>query len=241
MGGINKQHHLFDQVFEQLPKNLNLPVVSNTILFDERTFSSKERIMWFKDERSFINSYTYGKGKVYLIAGSLDKRSNNLVSNALFPPLIFNMGLYASSSSWQAKIIGQDHYVEVPVQKGVEELYKIKGKGTEFIPEHKPLQNKLLLGVHDQINQAGLYSYNNDRERGWVGFNFDRTESDLTFFSVEELQQIAEEKGYSLIEAGSSNDPSVVADAIQGKQLWRYAILLALLFLAIEILLLRIL
>lgn len=239
VSGINENHVLFDQVFEKIPQNLDLPQVQ-FFIDQQRSFqTSREAIFTFQDGSSLLSSYTMGSGIVYLLTSSLQPKTNSLVSNALFPPLVYNMGLQASGSIWNAQEIYADNYIQVPVTQDAEHLYTIKGKSIEFIPEHKPIQHRLLLGIHDQIQEAGIYSYASNEDQGYVGFNYNRSESELTFLSPNELEKLAQERGFQIIDQSTMSIRSVVSEITNGKQLWKYSVLLALLFLGVEVLLLR--
>ena len=75
-----------------------------------------------------------------------------------------------------------------------------------------------------------------------ISFNYDRKESDLSLCTPEELVSLYEKESlgnFSLIDAGGKDITKVLADIGQGKKLWKWCIILVLLFLSIETALLR--
>ena len=75
-----------------------------------------------------------------------------------------------------------------------------------------------------------------------MGFNYDRKESDLTCFTEKELKEIIQEKNWrhcNLLAAAEINQMASLADIGGGTRLWKGCILFALLFLAIEICLIK--
>jgi hypothetical protein len=151
----------------------------------------------------------------------------------------------AISTSKEEKIsytIGKDDYLEADAKVvGGETTYKLKGKSEEFIPEQKTIGAKVILGVNDQIKEAGFYDLYLTKQDtlSKFAFNYDRKESYLSYFSLEELQKFAS-KNLNIIDANAkANFTQLVGERSQGISLWRWCVILALLFLAIEVLLLK--
>ena len=75
-----------------------------------------------------------------------------------------------------------------------------------------------------------------------LAFNYDRKESDLASFSKNELDELIKSSGWKrthLIEASAGNMQASLAEIGGGTRLWKMFILLTLLFLGIEILLIK--
>ena len=117
------------------------------------------------------------------------------------------------------------------------------GTGEQFIPSSQISHSSLRLDISDRITDAGHYEVRNREELITVlAFNFDRKESSLSYFGVEELKdriiQYNIEK--ATIFSPSERDFTEVYDEIQsGKQLWKLCILLVLFLLVCETLIAR--
>ena len=75
-----------------------------------------------------------------------------------------------------------------------------------------------------------------------MAFNYNRRESDLRFFSEAELEEKIADKANSGWQLYTSSVPDLQKSLTlenKGRPLWKYAIIAALLFLFIEILLIR--
>jgi hypothetical protein len=75
-----------------------------------------------------------------------------------------------------------------------------------------------------------------------LSFNFNRKESDLNCFTSEELKELLVDKNFNnfnILETGTQDLKQSLMEIEQGKKLWKLCIILALLFLAVEGLLLR--
>lgn len=75
-----------------------------------------------------------------------------------------------------------------------------------------------------------------------ISFNYDRKESDLSCYPPAEISDLIEKLGftnYSLIDNQTKSITQILTENEQGKKLWKLCIILALLFLAAEIALVR--
>jgi hypothetical protein len=122
-----------------------------------------------------------------------------------------------------------------------EKVYKIKGDKVEFIPEQFSVGNKILLGLSDQVKQAGFYRVAAEHaDSGQVlALNFDRRESDLRFFSPAQLKDEYPAGNVNVINGANAEVAAVVKELDRGTPLWKLCIFLTLLFLLFEVLLLR--
>ena len=97
--------------------------------------------------------------------------------------------------------------------------------------------------MHDQIKNAENYDLNAGNALVAVeSFNFNRKESDLSVYSPTELTEISSKYGNSkinVIETEGKDLSHSIVQLNEGKRLWKYCIILVLVFLAIEILLIR--
>ena len=145
---------------------------------------------------------------------------------------------------WTA-ILGQDEVLEADHQVNAsgEIVYKLGGQAEEFIPEQRVVGSKVFLGVNDQISVAGYYDLFLTPEEvlAQYAFNFDRKESALSYFSEADLTKMTEKNPNVKVIAQTANaDFGVtISERSRGIVLWRWCIILALVFLGIETLLLR--
>jgi hypothetical protein len=111
----------------------------------------------------------------------------------------------------------------------------------EFIPEQRILGAKVLLTPGTQVEHAGWYrlTLRSDSTLAEYAFNYDRRESDLRYRSAETLAEDLPANMKVLAENAEANFTQVVDEQNQGVVLWRWCIVFALLFLALEVLFLR--
>jgi hypothetical protein len=95
--------------------------------------------------------------------------------------------------------------------------------------------------INDQVKEAGFYEWflNEEESLGTIAFNYDREESDLTYLERSELEALAGDR-MSIIDINENAALTArIEERSQGLVLWRLCLILALVFLAVEILLLR--
>ena len=112
----------------------------------------------------------------------------------------------------------------------------------EFIPEMNNFGNEVALYFHSQVEKDGFYTVLQDEDTAAIAaFNFNRSESDLTYYSEEELEKISEDSynKISLLDYQTKDFSKEVSEKLNGKPLWRWFIYLTLFFLLSEILVLR--
>tara|TARA_R110002096_G_scaffold422429_5_gene628925 strand:+ start:9220 stop:11244 length:2025 start_codon:yes stop_codon:yes gene_type:complete len=243
---INKKADLFSSVFESLDENINLPKVKGKWTYNLATRLISEPILSFSDNSPFLLKASVGEGKVYLSAVGFNTDESNLVNHGLFVPLLFNMALQSGSS--KPLYYNLNHTsIEISSSKldaKKEAALHIIGNGQDFIPAQRYIKGKLVLDLTDELKQAGHYELvKGDQSLGFISFNYNRNESDLQFYSSGELEAEAKIHGQSIkiIDEPAAVLSNAISTLQEGTPLWKYFIILALFFIALEILFLRIL
>lgn len=242
---INYEHELFTNVFEKKSENVDLPQVNAHYPITKTSRSNEEYLLRMRNGNTYLSSYGYEKGKVYLSAVPLEAEFSNFTKHAIPVLALYNMAIYSQPVRPLFYTIGRDNVVNAgPTASGNENVLHIKGeKNFEVIPEHKVTESGTDIFIHNQVAQAGNYllMQGNEALTG-LAFNYDRKESNLETLTPAELQARVEEAGldnFTLVEAGPKELTSTLAELDQGKKLWKLCVILALVFLATEVLLLR--
>jgi hypothetical protein len=127
----------------------------------------------------------------------------------------------------------------VPLQSTEKQLVKLVKDKQTIIPDVKQQEGSTLLYLPDQLTETGIYELKKqDSTAAVLAFNDNRSESDLSYLTAAELAQIFP-KNATLLNGNQLNAESIAGTANSGLQLWKLCIILALIFLAAEILLVR--
>lgn len=237
---LNMEEFIFKDVFSNKNANFKLPTSTGNYRLTNR---NGENIMTYRDGSSFLTKNKIGQGHLYLCAAPLDDKYSTLArSGEVFVPMLYKMAI-SSAKEWKVGYtIGKDDFIEAD-SKGIagEKAYKMKGAKEEFIPEQRIVAAKAILGVKEGIKEAGFYNLftRPDSVLYKFGFNFDRRESVLSYFDSKALKDFTNNKISIFDETAEANFTAVVGEKNQGISLWRWCIILALLFLAAEVLILR--
>lgn len=243
VGYINTEEFIFGDVFENRSANLKLPVTQGNFPLTRFSGRQEEMLLGYRDGSTYLAKYRSEQGHLYLCAAPVDDASNNLVQNAeIFVPMLYKMAISAGTARPIAYTIGVDEVLETKHQPNTnEQVYKLQGAGQEFIPEQRIVGTKAFLGVNNQIAEAGFYKLFLSTENilDHFAFNFSRQESQLAYYPAEELRGLIGDRAVIIDTEGDAPITTQIAEQSQGVVLWRWFIILALLFLALEVLLLR--
>lgn len=240
VSGLNDEAFIFRGVFENRSAALNLPTTTGNFPLTRYGSRAQQSLLTYRDGSTALAGYSIGEGNLYLSAAPLATAFNDLSRNAeIFIPMLYKMGISSGRRRPAAYTIGRDEVIETNRRQASGELvYKLRGPGGEFIPEQRAIGNRVALGLGGQVPEAGIYDLTiDDAVVESFAFNYDRQESDLTYTTAAELEDLP---GTTVLDAATQGGLlEEVRGQNEGRPLWRYFIWAALLFLLAEVLLLR--
>ncbi len=241
---INTRDEFFSGVFEQVSGNTDLPKVRNHFPLLRNSKSLGIPLLTLHGGESFMTLFPSGKsGRLYLFSSPPDSSSGNFSLHALFVPVMYRMALLSQAEDIHSYSVGAGNSIEIrsaePAAAG--DLHLVaKGGGFDVIPELRENPEGIAVFLHGQVSKAGTYFLEGKGDTSVLSFNYDRRESDLRCVDASGLKALAEKfPGINVVEISGDGDMAVLSDASAGKQLWKLCIVLTLVFLGIEILLLR--
>jgi len=237
---INLQNPVFKNIFENFPKSPDLPEVKKYYSLSSSSGYRSENLMMLPGDKPFWAGYSSGKGKVYVSAVPLDEEFSSLPRHGLFVPVIFRITLLSGLDQPLFYTLGNNQSIEIPpVQVTANQLLKLVKGNQSIIPDTKQQEGSLQLYLADQLPETGLYDLKKqDSTVAVLAFNDNRSESDLSYFNGRELAKLVPQAA-PFLETGKGPLKGAVTETNFGLQLWKLCIILALIFLAVEILLIR--
>jgi hypothetical protein len=239
VSAINLQNPVFKNIFESYPQNPDLPVVKK--YYQLNTANSRgESLMEMPGRQTFWSGYRSGRGKVYISAVALNDDFSNLPRHALLVPVMFRIALLSGHDQPLFYTLGEDESIELPpLQTNEKQLLKLVNGNQTIIPDVRQQEGSTLLYVSDQLQETGNYELKRqDSTLSVLAFNDNRKESDMSYLTGDNLKQIFPQAG-NILQPGQASIKGEVAELNFGLQLWKLCIILALIFLAVEILLVR--
>lgn len=238
---VNYTHPLYASVFEGRPAaNINLPTVTAHYKLSAGATNYRNNLLLLKNNEAVLTEYKIKKGTVYLSSISFDESAGNFTKHALLVPTLYNMALLSQLNYPLFYTIGSNEALTLNHIENEGSL-RITTTDFELIPKTKnELENTSVFVTHG-ISKAGNYSLQSVTTKLGLAYNYSRLESDLTDYSIEEINDLAISNQLNVAVIGSENTSikSAINDLQNGKKYWKICIILALLFLAIEIALIK--
>ncbi len=223
---INFSHPLFSSVFEKKVENFQYPNTKTSFEIS----NSAPMVLGYSDQTSFLSAIQNGISSVYVFAAPINKGNSNFQNSPIIVPTFYNMGQNAQKAGITALIIEENKPFIVATELGKDEIVTVKNSKESFIPVQQILNSKVKLTFNDNPKEAGNFSvFNNNQSLENISFNYNRTESNLANINTSALTEYKE----------ISNVDSIF-DTLQANradnQLWKWFVILALLFVALEVL-----
>lgn len=244
---VNFESREFNDVFDKRNDNLDLPACNKVFRIQAAYARDEEKLLELQNGDAFFTRFPYESGNVYLSAVPLTGSWSNFSQHAIFVPLIYNLIIGSIPQQRLFYISGRDRILITPAhQDKGETIYHLTDpKGADFIPEEMRDDQRSRINVHDGANLAGHYRLSAEKDTiASYSFNYDRRESILESTETEELEQLVDESGlgsFSVYESGASDVGKALSSFGSGKSWWKWCLALALVFLAAETLVLRLL
>ncbi|HTA82595.1 MAG TPA: BatA domain-containing protein [Bacteroidia bacterium] len=245
---LNYESNIYADVFEKKQHpNMDMPVVSKHYTISHTTKALSENLLRLENGDDFLDEFHYNKGNIYLMAVPLNNNFSNFQQHALFVPTMYNIGLFSSGNPQLYYTLGDIQPIEAPnISLPQNVFFKIQSdKDTiSILPERRTINDNTFLFLHSQLSLAGNFKLMaGDSLASGISFNYSRKESDLRCFTNDELTASASKSGvknFSVMSVTNASLPSLLTEVNRGTYFWKYCILLALLFLAMEQVILRV-
>ena len=252
MSNIDKHLAFYDRVFEkQLEKTaesqkMDLPLIYK--YFPVLSDHNNEKLLTTLGGNTILSLSEIGGGKLYQLAMPLSLEYSQLTEHALFVAVFYQMMMQAQVKTSLYETIGSGHPIDVIFNNKIsnnlsDEVFFIKKDDVEWIPEIKRINKNEFLLLNVLWPEDGIYHINfREQEMEQVAVNYNRNESDFSIWSMDELmQKIADLhlSNFQILNTSSQNVSSKIIQMDQGISLWKWFVILAIIFIFVETILLR--
>lgn len=223
----------FENVFEEKSAAVAMPTA--------------QRVWDWGQDRSAILSFQGGHpflsrmNNVYLAASPLNTSMSDFATHALFVPVMYRVAATGNRQDSKPYHYLSSGLVSVAADSLVgEEPVRMVGD-RELVPAQRKTGNRVLLELPRYEVSPGFYWVTHQRDTlDLVAFNLEKRESELATFINTEILAAFGGSNAALFDADS---PQAFSNEIKarylGTPLWKYALVLALVFLLAEVLLIR--
>ena len=242
-----KTNIFFEGVFERAASNMavSLPKSSPKIVWS----GIANKLLVYKNGKNFLTQTKVGDGNIYILSSPLSSAYGNFQEHAYFVPTFYKMA-YLSAKPERLSYRFNDQVLKFFMPDAPKNAtYKLKNGNFEMIPVQRMFGKTLELTLpksaevnHDPAYTSGFYTLEiNGQAKKVIALNHDQNESRLDVYTSDELKDIFENNQNVVVHDDVTDGSFVQAfrDTTLGTPLWKYLIVLALVFLFIEILLAR--
>ena len=246
LNSVNYDDPFFASVFEKKTEKLNLPSVSKTFRALSGGSSMNANLIKLQNGLPLFSS-SKTKGTAYMFYSSLHEDFGSFSKNALFSTIILRMGELSQRAQPDFIIIGSQTRYPIYEKTGDEPPIHISNSDFDFIPQVSTIAGVKYLSLNmltdfQQI-KAGNFDIKSDKVIGKISLNYNRSESDLASFNEEEITERFNANGINQLtfnEIGADTELSTI-DIDKPFSYWKICIVLTLIFVLIEMLLIRLL
>lgn len=223
----------FANVFEEQNSRFAMP--TSTPILD--LGADRTALLKYQNGKPFLRA----KDNLFVMATALSKEVSTFQSHALFVPVMYGIATQSADSFNKLYYYVNDQYISVNADSlQPEDLFRLRSNENEIIPAQRVNGGKMLMEIPTESIDAGYYDLVlNDQNITSLAFNNSPLESDLKQVDLEEFSNIFT-GNFEIINAEDEfSFEEIVKSKYHGEPLWKWAILLCLLFLLIEVLLIR--
>lgn len=241
VNAIELKNSLFKDVFESLPQQLDLPHVKRYFDFIENTTNNKENLLQLPANKLFFARYPHKSGQIYLSATGLSIDDSNLPEHPVFVPLMYKIAFASVREQPIYYTVMKDNVLESnKINLGNNQSLRLVAYNFEIIPEIRQSNEKTRLYTADQVKKSGFYDLKQaDSLISVIAFNDNRMESDMHYDEPSDLAKIINKQQATILDPAVDPIGAVVSVKNKDTELWKLCLILSVIFLAIEILLVR--
>ncbi|MGB5819994.1 MAG: BatA domain-containing protein [Saonia sp.] len=219
---ISFSHPLYTNVFEKKVTNFQYPTVSGYY----RIKTGMPKVLSFQNKDAFLT----GTNGLYIFTASIATENSSFKNSPLIVPSFYNMGINSLKLPRLYNLLGNRIKVDVPVSLSKDNVLKVTQQDYKFIPQQQSLANKVTLTFNENPVKHGIYSImDGEVAIKNISFNYGKEESELLYLEVDLIDATTKQNSIrSLFEDMEKNN--------RVTELWKWFVILALLFVLVEIL-----
>jgi hypothetical protein len=232
---------LFEQTFSFLPEQLSLPAVNQ--YFGYQAKPDDRVLMRMTNGAPLLVRRAVGQGNVLLFLAALAPEWTDFQQHALFVPTLYRAALLGSSSSQLAYRLGAASQLSLSAAGGVlNGLISLQNEQLNYLPEVRKQGNRLRLDLKSGELVPGHYQVHEDGKpvpNMGIALNGDAAESQLGSWSANDLSAMAERAGWEWFEVSKAELAGQFQISASDSALWKWLLLLVLVFLLLETLIIK--
>ncbi|AXT19944.1 hypothetical protein D7030_02135 [Flavobacteriaceae bacterium AU392] len=223
---INYSHPVFNNVFDKQVTNFQYPKVNS--YYNMATNSGA--ILQFEDGKPFLSQ----DDRVFVFSSAINIENSNFINSPLIVPTLYNIGRQSLQLPNLYYTIGKENNFDINTIMQQDDILKLKANTTDIIiPQQQTFSTKVKVITNETPNIAEIYAVTNKAETlKYVSYNYNRDESNLNYLDVSQLENVDIRDSVPDLINDLKSDLNINA-------LWKWFAIFALVFLIIEMLILK--
>lgn len=240
---IDFEHPVFEGIYKQPAGDITKDSPKIKYGIDLLSGPNTQSLVKLSNQKSFLNEYTSGKGKILIFSVSPDESWSDFPSANLFSPLTVRSILYLSAANPVKEAInGKDYFIELNESSGNDSLNVSDLQNQNYRLETFSSHQNILQNLAVCLNSSSNYTVSEGNTIiSKFPSNFTKTESNTEIMDKKEMPDLIKLK-YKINPNIITNLEPLTASVMElrkGREIWKYFILTALLFLALELVISR--
>lgn len=232
------KHPFFSGVYARIPENSIMPKVKSA--YSMTKDSKSEMLLGLKNGDAVLTRRSVGRGFVYQFSMPMLESYTNIYEHELFVLVALKAAFSKNSMNEIAYNLGSKEAISISA-KANEKALVLQGDELEVILESSASLGKFRFWLNSEVKEAGIYELRFQEEKkilALLALNSNRMESVQEYHSEETYNTLfgKKVKWYS---DQVEELKTLASIAETGRPLWKLFLIFSLIFLLIEILLLR--
>jgi hypothetical protein len=227
----------FQNVFEERSTGIIMPKANPVVDWG----TDRSAILKFRNDKPFLSRLEQG-GKVYLVSSPLETAYTDFYNHGLFVPVMYRIAASSRKRDQRLYYALPETFIALRMDSlRTEEQVKLVSQ-EEIIPSQRRAGNDLLLDLPKFALKTGFYNVVAAGDTvDLLAFNAGKAESLMEQYKGDEIKTLFGDAGNVNIFKAENADTfsNEIKERYLGTPLWKYAVLLSLLFMVAEILLIR--
>jgi hypothetical protein len=225
---IHFSHPIFSNVFEKEISNFQYP-----------TFKSHYKLKNYQNSLLTFengNPLLVNNNNFYTFSSALNVKNTNFKQAPLIVPTLYNIAKNSLKPVIPYYVIGRENTIDIPIKLEKDEVLNLQKKNFSFTPLQQIKSEKVTLNIFKTPSESGLYTVTNRLQKTafTLAFNYDKSESIMKYHDITTLENKHIKTDTSVV-----NTINSLNSIAQVATLWKWFVILAILFLLVELLILK--
>lgn len=223
---IHFEHPLFNSVFEKEVENFQEPFLNSYYKLNHQLPS----ILSMDSHEAFL----FQSENIYLFTAGLEETNTNFTTSPLIVPILHNIAQNSGLQKPLYHLISHNSSFEIEGDFDKQDLLQIENQAERFIPIQKHKSHAIEISTSDKPDVPGNYSiyYKNNIIEG-VSYNYPNISMDIVYPDTNNWKDINKITKLNQVEFSQNL-------AGEKNTFWKWFVIFALIFIGIEIALLKI-